>query len=418
MRAAAGLLALLLIIGGAGYYFSAVKPIDDFMVKGLDIRGGVRLVLEAVETPEVPEIAPERMDRAMEIVRYRVDKLGVSEPSIQLEGRRRIIVELAGVEDPEEAAKILGTTAQLKFVAPSEAGEVARGEVVVTGEHLDRASVSQTGSEYIVDLQLKGEGIDRFADATQKYLGQQIAIVLDDEIYSAPVVQGIIPGGQAQITGGWFGDEGGKEAKALADILNGGALPVKLNIIENRTVSATLGEDSFNRSLYAGLLGLAFTVAFMLVLYRAPGIMAIMALAVYMFLTLAALIIMGATLTLPGIAGIILSIGMAVDANVLIFERCKEELRAGKSLRGGVQAGFHRALNAVIDSNLTTILAAIILYYTGTGPVKGFGLTLGTGVVISMFTAITLSRWLVQLLIATGWFSRRTLFGLREEVQA
>lgn len=400
MRAAVWLVALLLLIGGASYYFGIQSPIHQDIKKGLDIKGGVRLVLQGESTPEAP-VTRERMERALEIIRYRVDTMGVSEPVIQLEGSDRIIVELADVTDTAEAAKLIGKTAFLTFLSPD-------GEVVVTGEDLDRAAVTDDGyGGYAVSLQLKGAGIDKFTEATRTYLGQPIAIVIDDQIYSAPVVQNVIANGRAQITGNFSL----QEAKQLSDILNGGALPVQLEIIENRSISATLGEESFARSVRAGLIGLALVAAFMVLFYRVPGFLAVFALLVYVLLTFSVLLSLNAVLTLPGLAGIILSLGMAVDANVVIFERIREEVRNGKSLRGALQTGFKRAFTAVVDANITTIIAAVVLYYLGTGPIKGFGLTLGIGVAMSLFTAVTFTRWLLILAVRTGWFGAPLLFG-------
>lgn len=407
MRAAAALLALLLLIGGASYYFTAVRPIDGMIKKGLDIKGGVRLVLEGRDTPEA-KVTKEAMTQALKVIEFRVNKLGVSEPNIQLEGNNRIIVELADVANTEEARKTIGTTAQLKFVDPD-------GQVVLTGSDVADAQAFQNtqAGGFGVSLDLKGEGPKKFADATAKYLGRQIAIQLDDQVISAPVVQSVIDSGKAQITGNFTA----AEAQRLANLIKGGALPVRLEIIENRTVSATLGTDSFQKSVKAGLIGALLVGLFMLLRYRIPGFIAVIALVVYMWLTIATIVALSAVLTLPGIAGIILSVGMAVDANVLIFERIREELRKGAGLRTGVDGGFRHAYSAVIDSNVTTILAALILYWLGSGPVKGFGLTLGIGVAISMFTAITLTRWLIKLLIATGWVGK-TAFVRESEVSA
>lgn len=407
MRAAALLLALLLLIGGAGYYFTAIKPIDSMMKKGLDIKGGVRLVLEGRDTPEA-KVTREAMEQALKVIEFRVNKLGVSEPNIQLEGANRIIVELAGVENTEQARRDIGTTAQLKFVDPD-------GNVVLTGQDVADAQAFQNTQSggFGVSLDLKGEGPKKFAEATAKHLNKQIAILLDDQVISAPVVQSVIDSGKAQITGSFTAEE----AQRLANLIKGGALPVKLEIIENRAVSATLGQDSFARSVRAGAVGALLVALFMLLRYRIPGAVAVVALCVYLGLTIASIIALGAVLTLPGIAGIILSVGMAVDANVLIFERIREELRKGSGLRTGIDAGFRNAFSAVIDSNVTTILAALILYWLGTGPVKGFGLTLAIGVAISMFTAITLTRWILKLVVATGWV-KRTSFVSEKEVPA
>ncbi len=406
MRAAALLLALLLALGGASYYFTAVKPIDDMMKKGLDIKGGVRLVLEGRDTPEA-KVSKETMEQAVKVIDFRVNKLGVSEPNIQLEGDNRIIVELADVANTEEARKTIGTTAQLMFVDPE-------GQLVLSGQDVADASAYQDpAGGFGVSLDLKGDGVKKFAEATAKYIGQPIAILLDEQVISAPTVQGVIDSGNASITGNFTAEE----AQRLANLIKGGALPIKLEIIENRTVSATLGQDSFNKSIKAGAIGALLVALFMILRYKVPGLIAVFALSVYLWLTVGSIVAMNAVLTLPGIAGIILSLGMAVDANVLIFERIREELRKGTGLRTGIDAGFRNAFSAVIDSNVTTILAALILYWLGTGPVKGFGLTLAVGVTISLFTAITLTRWLIKLVVATGWV-KKTIFVSEKEVSA
>lgn len=404
---AVGLLATLAVIAGATYVLTAVRPIDRYITKGLDIKGGVRAVLEGEDTPEA-KVTPQTLQQALRVIENRVNALGVKEPSLQIEGNRRIIVELADVKDTDEALKVIGKTAQLKFVGPD-------GNVVLTGKDLVRAQVQQdtrTGS-FAVGLSLTSEGAKKFEDATAKFLGQPIAIYLDDELISNPVVQTVITGGQAQITGRFTA----KEAARLADLLNGGALPIKLNVVEVRQVSATLGEDAWAKTVRAGLYGTLAVAAFMVLWYRLPGVLAVAALLVYVFLTLGSMIALGAVLTLPGLAGLILSVGMAVDANIIIFERIKEELRKGAGLRTAIDAGFKRAFAAIFDSNVNTLIAAAVLYWLGTGPVKGFGLTLGLGVLLSLFTGITLSRWLVKMAAATGWFDRR-LFGVREGVQA
>lgn len=409
VRARAALLALLILIGGASYLFTDLYPLTDYIKKGLDIEGGVRLVLQGEPTPETA-VTPEAMRHAMSVIENRVNALGVSEPTIQLEGDDRIIVELAAVADTEKAREMVGKTAVLRFIGP--AGQ----DVVLTGDDVDKAQAIQdpvTGG-FAVSLSLKSEGALKFEEATRKYIGQPIYILLDDQIISAPVVQNVIAGGQAQITGQFTAEE----AQELADLINGGALPIKLNIIENRSVSPTLGRDAFNKSLMAGGAGLAIVLLFMIVFYRVPGFLADLALMVYLFLTVGVLVALNAVLTLPGIAGIVLSLGMAVDANIIIFERIKDELRKGAGLKTGIDAGFSRAFTAVLDANVTTIVAALILYYFGTGSIKGFGLTLGIGVAVSLFTAVTLSRWFIKLAVGTGWFNKRSLFGIREEVRA
>lgn len=401
MRSLVALILIVAVIFGAGYYFTKVDPILGYVPKGLDLQGGTHLVFQGVETPE-GKVTPEAMARVKEIIRHRVDGLGVSEPNIQLQGKDRIIVDLAGVKDPEEALRIVGRTAILKFVDPE-------GNVVINGPQLKDARAVLNGNEAVIAFELKDEEAKKkFAEATEKFLGRRIAIYLDDQLLTNPQVNAIIPNGRGEITG----YETLEKAEAMANLLRGGALPVKLELIENRSVSASLGTDSINSSVKAGIIGALAVVLFMLVVYRIPGLMANLALTIYVFLVLGAMIAIKQVLTLPGIAGIILSMGMAVDANVIIFERIKEELREGKTLRSGIDAGFRRAFTTILDSNLTTLIAAGILFYLGSGPIRGFAVTLFIGIIISMFTAITVTRAFLKLLVDTGMVGK-SIFGVR-----
>jgi preprotein translocase subunit SecD len=405
MRAASILLVLVMAIAGIGYYFVKVDRIQNHMKLGLDLKGGVHMVLEGVDS-DLGEVTSEKLDAAMHIIEKRVNGLGVSEPIIQKDAsKNRIIVEIAGETDTERARQLLGTTAVLKFVGPD-------GSTVLEGKDIAEAGVAsnrQTGGGYVVTLKLKGEGPQKFADATRKFIGQPIAIMLDDQQISAPVVQNEITNGEAIITG----DFTVEKARDLAQLINGGALPIKLELKENRVVSATLGADSLAKSAKAGVIGLSAVVLFMLVVYGIPGLMANIALVLYVMLTLGFLISIDAVFTLPGLAGLLLSMGMAVDANIIIFERIREELRKGKGLRSGIQAGFHRAYAAIVDGQVTTAIAGVVLWFLGTQSIKGFALTLVVGLILSMFTAITVTRWLINLCVNTGWFDKR-LFGVKE----
>lgn len=406
MRAASILVSVVLVLAAIGYYFTGVDPILTYMKLGLDLKGGVNMVLEAEEDPDLATIDESSMKAAMDVLERRINSLGVSEPVIQQDGDKRIIIQIAGETDTEKARELVGKTAVLKFVDGA-------GNIVLEGADVERAAVTQgAGSAYQVALKLKGEGPAKFAKATRENLGKPIAIMLDDEVISAPTVESEINNGEAVITGNFTVEE----AQELSQLINGGALPIKLVLKENRLVSSTLGTDSLAKSARAGAVGMIAVVMVMLLLYRIPGLMANIALTIYAFMTIGFLVAIKSTFTLPGIAGLLLSIGMAVDANVIIFERIKEELRSGKGLRSGIDAGFHRAYSAVIDSNVTTIIAGVILWYLGTGTVKGFALTLSVGVMLSMFTAITVSRWLVNLCVATGWFGKN-LFGIKEVAQ-
>lgn len=396
------LAVILVLIGVAGYYFTAVSPIQEHMKLGLDLKGGVHMVLEGVDS-ELGPVTEEGMASALKVIENRIDSLGVSEPVIQRDSGNRIIIQIAGETDTERARELVGKTAVLKFIDPE-------GEIVLDGTDIAKAGVSQgqTGT-FLVTLKMKDEGVTKFREATAKWIGQPIAIVLDDIVISAPIVEAEIVGGEAVITGRFTA----QEATDLANLINGGALPLKLELMENRVVSATLGMDSLTKSAKAGLYGLLLVLLFMLVMYRLPGMMANIALTIYAMLVLSVLIGINAVFTLPGLAGILLSIGMAVDANIIIFERIKEELRAGKGLRSGIDAGFSRAFRAIIDSNVTTVIAGVVLWYLGTGPVKGFALTLIVGVLLSMITAILVTRGLINLCVNTGWFGR-SMFGVKE----
>jgi len=403
MRAFSALLAIVIAIAGVGYYYTAVDPIKNHMQLGLDLRGGAHMVYEAVPS-ELGDVTPEAIDAAMKVIERRVNSIGVSEPVIQKDSKNRIMVQIAGVMDLEQAREMVGKTAVLTFEDPD-------GKVVLDGKDIKEAGVQQQQgqADFVVTLKMKGEGTQKFADATTKWVGQQIAIKLDDMTISDPKVNTPIMNGEAIIEGGFTAES----AKQLADLINGGALPVKLEMRENRIVTATLGADSLAKSAKAGLIGMAFVVVFMIILFRVPGIMADIALTVYAMLTLGFLLAINAVFTLPGIAGLLLSIGMAVDANVIIFSRIREELASGKGLRSGIDSGFNRAFSAVIDSNVTTLIAGVILWLFGTSSVKGFALTLSVGVFISLFTAITLTRWLINLCVRTGWFGKN-LFGIKE----
>jgi preprotein translocase subunit SecD len=383
---------------------------------GLDLQGGSRLVLEGQDTPTV-QATPDAVDAAMRVIENRIDQLGVVEPSVQRQGSRRIIVELPGIQDPERAIALIGKTALLEFVdtqltsLPHGARWSADGQtvmlpppaqpaplqkkIILTGADLAdaQASFDQNTGEPIVNFQFKGRGAKTFEDFTAANVGKYLTIVLDNEVISSPVIRDRIAGGSGQISGG-FRDI--TEARDLAVLLRGGALPIPVEVVERRSVGPTLGKDSLDRTLRAGMVAVAMVLLFMILLYGTAGILADVALATYGLFLLAALITLGATLTLPGIAAFILSVGMAIDANILIFERIKEEVRQGKGLRTAIGAGWSRAWSAILDSNVTTLIGALVLFALGTGPIKGFAVTLAIGVLISMFTAIIITRVLVD----------------------
>jgi protein-export membrane protein SecD len=391
--------------------------------QGLDLQGGMQVLLEA-ELPEGQELEAGAMEAVKVIVKNRVDALGVAEPLVQSQGDRRIIVELPGVEDPELAIATIRETGLLEFidagntfvppdtvVATTLGGAVAPTEeitgtavtpeqiynTVMTGKELDTVNVSldQYGKPEIL-FALKPDGSRIFADFTSQRVGQFLCIVLDKRVISCPRIQTAITDGSARITG----DFTLEEARSLAIQLKYGALPVPLRVETTRSVGPTLGQDSVQKSIRAGAIGLCAVLFFMLVYYRLPGFLAALALIIYALLNFALFKLIPVTLTLPGITGFLLSTGMAVDANILIFERMKEELRWGRSLSAAIDAGFDRAWTSIRDSNLSTIITCVILYWFGSNfgasVVRGFAITLFIGVVISMFTAVTVTRTFVS----------------------
>ncbi|MCG0275886.1 MAG: protein translocase subunit SecD [Thermosediminibacteraceae bacterium] len=375
-----------------------VLPVKKAIKLGLDLQGGIYVLLEAKPKPG-ETISDEKMNAAREVIWKRVDQLGVAEPIVVRQGTNRIRVELPGVKDSQKALEIIGKTASLEFIGPDQ-------KIILTGNNVSDAKAVYYLNMPVVSLKLDSEGTKKFAEATQKFKGQPIAIVLDGEVISAPIVKEVITNGEAIIEGLSSIDE----AAQLAALIRGGALPIDLVQREIRSVGPTLGTDSLAKSLRAGIIGIILVMTFMLIYYRIPGLVADIGLAFYIMLVLITFIALDATLTLPGIAGFILSVGMAVDANVLIFERFKEELRSGKTLKAAMDAGFHKALTTIIDSNLTTIIAALILFYFGTGPIKGFAVTLILGNIISLFTAIVVTRILLVNLINTRLITNKKFF--------
>ena len=393
------LIVALAIIGCFCVYIS---PLANSIKQGLDLQGGTHVVLQAVDTPEL-KVDDDAVNRSVKVIERRVNELGLTEPVIQRQGKDRIIVELPGVKDPEKAIAMLGRTAMLQFKDES-------GKVVLTGSDLKdaKAQVSQ-GNQAVVGLEFNDEGGKKFADLTARNVGKKIAIELDGQVLTAPVVQEAITGGHAQISG----SRNVEEAEHLAILLRSGSLPVKIEVMENRTVGPTLGQDSKDKSVKAFSIGIIGVFVFMLLFYRLAGVVADIALLLYVMLLLLVMRYLGATLTLPGIAGIILSVGMAVDANVLIFERFKEEVKRGKTLRSAMDSGFGRAIVTILDSNLTTIMAAAVLFYLGTGPIKGFAVTLALGTLLSMFTAVTVTKFLLRFLIYSNITNSPFLFGAK-----
>ncbi|AEG14284.1 protein-export membrane protein SecD [Desulfofundulus kuznetsovii DSM 6115] len=382
-------------------YLGKYLPLVKDITLGLDLQGGVHVVLEAKDTPEV-KVTPDTMKQLMAVIQRRVDQFGVAEPVIQLQGRDRLIVEIAGKIDPEEAVRTMVKTAYLEF-------KTMDGKTVVTGADLKDAIESKdpVSGQITVDLTFNAAGAKKFAEATAANVGKPIAIILDGQVLQAPVVDEPIPNGKAQIRG----YQSLEEAHNIAILLRSGALPVKVEVAEKRAVGPALGADSLDKSKHAGLVGVLAILIFMVMYYRLPGLVADFALLIYALIVLAIYVGLHVTMTLPGIAAFLLSLGIAVDANVIIFERLKEELRTGKSLRSAIDAGFKRAFTAIFDANATTLIAAVVLYFFGTGPIRGFAITLGIGIVASMFTAITVTRWLLHLVAASGLVRNAKAYG-------
>jgi len=385
---------------------------------GLDLVGGSRLMLEAETTESIAKITPEVMGRLQFAIENRVNKLGVAETVVQQVGDKRLLIEIPNVTDLKEAKAFLGETAQLEFKKEGPIDKDGNQTWVYTGlsgQDLQRSSLSTDQSgQWVVSLEFNDAGAKKFADLTKSLVGQQMAIFFDGEIQSAPYIRETIYGGKAQISGGNSGFEYA-EAERMVNLLNAGALPVPAKIVEENTVGPTLGADSIAKSKFAGLIGLGFVMIFMIAYYRIPGLIADIALIIYSLILFALFKTIPVTLTLAGIAGFILSIGMAVDANILIFERTKEELRAGRNLFTAINSGFDRAFTSIFDSNMTTIITCTILYILGTSIVKGFALTLALGVIVSLLSAITITKNFMHLIFGTGELKYPALFGLRQD---
>ena len=420
-------LRLLIIL--AVLIASVVVIMNMPLTLGLDLQGGTRLVLEAYDSGSV-KVTDDSVSGVVAVIRNRIDALGVTEPTIQRKGRSQVIVELPGIKDPDRAIKVIGDTAQLEFVeaewSPGDEkvlsqkkieeyyGKGARldkvkeykGNEVVSERPIILKGTALTGADLkgawpgidgygnpVVDIEFNSKGAGLFANVTSRSVGKPLAILLDKKIISAPNVREPISGGRAQISGNFSIDE----VQDLVVKLKAGALPVPVRIIENRVIGPTLGRDSIDKSKFAGIIGLVFIVFFMISYYRYPGFLADIALAIYCLITVATLAILHTTLTLPGIAGFLLSIGMAVDANVIIFERLKEELRSGKTVKLSIEMSFKRAFAAILDSNVTTLIAAATLFWLGTGTIKGFAVTLSVGIVASMLTSLTITHMMMDM---------------------
>lgn len=423
-------LAVLLIVALIVGWYAFIAGINgDPLYKklplGLDIKGGVYVVMEA-ETDLSGAKLTELMNQTKTVIEHRVDEMGIANADVRVEGKKRIRVELPGAEDAEQAIRQIGKTAQLKFT-------MADGTEVLDGGQVKNAGISQNQQTagYVVDLEFKSDGAAAFEKATQKamqktvtpkiiddygnkVLTDSIVIFLDDQVISAPQVQSVISGGKCQITGKFTQEE----AEQLAALIRGGALPAPLTEVTSSSQSAQIGYHAFEKSVLAGLIGVVLIFILMIVGYQMMGVIADIALAMYILIILLIMGYVGVVLTLPGIAGLILSIGMAVDANVVIFTRIKEEIVSGKSARVAIQTGFKRAISTVVDSQVTTLIAAVILYQIGTSAVKGFAWTLMVGILVGLLTAVVITQLYLNILSETKTFSSDKFFGIRSDGRA
>lgn len=382
-----------------------IGNIGEHMKYGLDLTGGVNVVLQAKS--DTGTVTEEAMNATVSALEKRINSLGVNESTVTKQGNDRIRVSIPSIQNQQEALNMIGKTAKLEFVGPDN-------KVILTGDDVTSAkAVKQQENgidQYVVALELNKAGAEKFAAATQQFQGQVISIKLDDEVISAPTVQAVISDGKAVITGMKDADE----AQQLAELIQGGALPLELEPIQVTTVGPTLGQNSLQQSIMAGGIGILAVLIFMLIVYRGLGVIADLALCVYIILDLLIMAGLDVTMTLPGIAGLILSVGMAVDANVIIFERIKDEAAKGRSYKAAIEGGFKRALRTIVDSNVTTLIAGFVLYFMGSGTVQGFAVTLILGILISMFTAVVVTRHLVRLVIQAKLFDNAKIFGINE----
>ena len=468
---------VVLLIGVAVYYIFVRQPVMEATQLGLDLKGGVSASLQGYHT-DGSEVTRDEMDQAAQVIRQRVDSLGVTEPEIQLQGQDQVLVNLPGITDTDRAVEVIGRTAQLGFYEvlasaggqpvsegeikqtkedlrselekdpafeegktkiifeesppPSGGGTVVEGYVVpeepsITGKALQSATQTrdQAGRRQ-VQMTLTSEGAEQFGDLTQQIVDDalangnasrgRIAVVLDEDVVSAPSVREPIYGGQVVIENqGLPGGLPQKEAKDLEVVLKTGALPVNMQILSVTSIGPTLGSDSLRSGLLAALVGFGLVLVFLLVIYRALGVVADLALLIYAFLLWGLIVAIPITVTLPGIAGIVLSIGVAADANVVIFERIKEEVRRGKTPRTAVGLGYQKGFKAILDGNLTTLITAFILFALSSGSVRGFAVMLAIGVILSMFTAVSVTRALLGVISDRGFHLSAGMMGVSKE---
>ena len=399
-RALVSLVAIIVVVAvcaylglcgfGKGTMINYLKPWGDAISLGLDLRGGVYTVYQAENNGD-PDFDT-KMESTVSILTSRLTRQGFTEATVTRQGSDRIRVEIPNVSDPNQILTIIGTPAQLYFVDES-------GNTLMEGGLVKNAQAAQDqDGKPCIAFELTDEGAKIFAEATAANLGKTISITLDGETISRATVNTVIAGGKGEITGNFTADE----AKNLATLILSGALPLNLTQLEVSAISATLGVEALDRAIQAGIIGVALVMLFMLFRYRLCGLVADIALTIYIMIVVLLLALTGAQLTLPGVAGIILGIGMAVDANVVIFERIREEVKNGRPIGSAVRKGFSNALSAIIDSNVTTIIAAVVLYAFGTGSVRGFALTLGIGVATSLVTAVFVTHKLLDIFADLG----------------
>ena len=376
-----------------------IKPFSETITKGLDLQGGVSVVMEIQDE----EVSKEDLEKTKEQLSLRVNKIGVAETVVSTEGDRRIRIDIPAQVDSGKIVESLGKTGELTFKSP-------KGDVILTGQDVNKAiATSDENGLPQVALELNEEGTKKFADATKEYLGQSISVNMDDEVLTNPTVNSVITNGSAVITGSKSADD----AKRLAGLINAGALPVTVKAASVKTVGAQLGEEALPNALKAALIGIGLIFVFMIIYYRVPGAIACLALTLFIALILFLFGEIGVTLTLPGIAGVLLTIGMAVDANVLIFERIREELKKGVSIRSAVEKGFENATSSIMYSNITTIIAALVLYFLGSGTVKGFAITLLVGIVVSLFTALIVTKFFMHKAVEMGLLTKLSQFRVK-----
>lgn len=378
------------------------KNFDQSIKKGLDLQGGVSVLQEITDE----NVTKETLQRTRELLALRVNKFGLSEPIVTVEGDKRIRIDLAGAFDSDDIVKTLTSTGQLNF-------KDEQGNILLTGNDVKNATAVLTNEgKAIIQLKFTPEGTQKFAEATKNNLNKIIEISMDDQVLTRPVVNTEITEGEAVIEG----SRSFEEANKVASIIQSGALPVTLKTISVNAVGPTLGSQAIPNTMKAAVIGFIFIFIIMVVRYRFPGVIATLSLIIYMLLFLFIFTEIQAVLTLPGIAGILLTLGMAIDANILIYERIREELVKGKSVKVSIKIGFNKAMSSILDSNITTIIAGLVLYFIGTGGVKGFATTLLIGIVLSMFSSIVITKFMINLIYNMGLRNKKS-YGLTKVIE-